>query len=214
MRLAIALRDSAETPVVASCSHACCLTAGILGATVTPAQAATVSLTCQGAGVDPAAQVRYRTESLIKAPLSTIWKLQTDVERWPSWPQREVVTMVKRLDPGPFRQRSQFRWTAPVPPSPASPPGTLVITSTVQQLRHDRCIRWTGPAIGEGLHIDGVHVWTFTEAPGGVVVRTEETHTGPQVDANVPLATKYLGDGLEAWLKAVKTAAESRTCHG
>lgn len=187
------------------------LAAGMLGATVTPAQAAPVSLTCQGAGVDPAAQVRYRTESLIKAPLSTIWKLQTDVERWPSW-QQEAVTTVKRLDPGPLWKRSQFRWTSPVPPNPASPPGTLVISSTVQQLRHDTCIRWTGPAIGEGLHIDGVHVWTFTEVRGGFLVRTEETHTGPQVDANVPLATKFLGDGLEAWLKALKTTAETPHC--
>ena len=188
------------------------LAAGILGATVTSAQAATApgpaSLTCQGAGVDPAAKVRYRTETLIKAPLSTIWKLQTDVARWPSW-QQEVVTTAKRLDQGPFRTHSQFRWTSQVPPNPASPPGTLVITSTVQQVRHDKCIRWTGPADSEGLHIDGVHVWNFTEVRGGVLVRTEETHTGPQVDANVPLATQFLADGLEAWLKALKTTAEA-----
>ena len=190
------------------------LAAGILGTTVTPAQAATAGpapLTCQGAGVDLAAQVRYRTETLIKAPLSTIWKLQTEVERWPSW-QQDAVTTVKRLDAGPFRKHSQFRWTSQVPPNPASPPGTLVITSTVGQLRPGSCIRWTGPADGVGLHIDGVHVWTFTEVHGGVLVRTEETHTGPQVDANVALATKFLGDGLEAWLTALKTTAESRHC--
>jgi uncharacterized protein YndB with AHSA1/START domain len=190
------------------------LAAGILGATVTPARAATgpASLTCGGVGVDPAVKVRYRTEALIKAPLSTIWNLQTDVERWPSW-QQEAVTTVKRLDPGPFRKHSQFQWTSPVPPNPASPPGTLVITSTVQQLRHNECVRWTGPADSEGLHIDGVHVWTFTKVHGGVLVRTEETHTGPQVDANVPLATKLLGDGLEAWLKALKTTAETGHCN-
>lgn len=186
------------------------LAAGILGATVTPAQAATADLTCQGAGVDPAAKVRYRTEALIKAPLSTVWNLQTDVERWPAW--QEIVTTSKRLDPGPLRKGSQFRWTSPVPPNPASPPGTMVITSTVGQLRHGECIRWTGPAVAEGLHIDGVHVWNFTKVPGGVLVRTEETHTGPQVDANVPLATKFLGDGLEAWLNALKTTAEARHC--
>jgi uncharacterized protein YndB with AHSA1/START domain len=185
------------------------LLAGILSAA--PAQAAPASLTCQGAGVDPAAKVRYRTETLIKAPLSAIWNLQTDVERWPAW-QQEAVTTVKRLDPGRLRKHSQFQWTSPVPPNPASPPGTMVITSTVQQLRHNTCVRWTGPATSEGLHIDGVHVWNFTEVHGGVLVRTEETHTGPEVDANVALAAKYLGDGLEAWLKALKTTAEARHC--
>lgn len=58
------------------------------------------------------------------------------------------------------------------------------ITSTVQQIKHHSCIRWTGPAIGEGLHIDGVHVWNFTKVKGGVRVSTEETHTGPQVEAD------------------------------
>jgi uncharacterized membrane protein len=186
--------------------------AGLL-AVAAPAQAAPAqpaSLTCQGEGVDPAAQVRYRTEIFIKAPVSTVWAVQTDVERWPSW-QRPVTTM-KRLDPGPLRPHSQFRWTTPVPATPAGPATTLVITSTVRQLRHDQCIRWTGPAIGIGLHIDGVHVWNFIPVPGGVLVRTEESHTGPQVDANVPLATQFLADGLEAWLTDLKTAAESRHC--
>lgn len=43
------------------------------------------SLTCRGKGVDPDALVRHRTETVINAPLRTVWKLQTDVERWPSW---------------------------------------------------------------------------------------------------------------------------------
>ena len=179
----------------------------------TPAEAVSAgqaSLTCQGQGVDPTAKVRYRTETFIQAPISTVWKLQTDVERWPAWQQ--PVTTMKRLDPGPLRPQSQFRWTTPVPANPAGPATALVITSTVQQLQHDRCIRWTGPAIGDGLHIDGVHVWNFIPMAGGVLVRTEETHTGPQIDANVPLATQYLADGLKSWLTDLKTAAETPHC--
>ncbi|MFC7589505.1 SRPBCC family protein [Nonomuraea antimicrobica] len=119
-------------------------------------------LTCGGQGVDPAAKIRYRAETLIKAPPHTIWKLQTDVERWPSW--QPPVTGMKRLDPGRLRPGSRFQWTTPVPETPTTPATTLVITSTVQQIKNNRCIRWTGPAIGEGLRIDrGVHVWTFTK---------------------------------------------------
>lgn len=98
-----------------------------------------------------------------------IWKLQTDVANWPSW--QPPVTSAKRLDHGPFRKNSQFRWTTPVPETEVTPATTLVITSTVEQIRNSRCIRWTGPAIGDGLTIDrGVHVWTFTKVKGGVLV--------------------------------------------
>ncbi|MFE9795509.1 SRPBCC family protein [Streptomyces goshikiensis] len=180
------------------------------GAAASPGPRAARSLTCRGAGVDPAARVRHRAEILVHAPLRTVWKLQTDVERWPSW--QAPVTTAERLDHGPLHRGSAFRWTTPVPPNP-TPATRLDITSTVEQLRHHSCVRWTGPATGEGLHIDGVHVWNFTEVPGGVRVSTEETHTGPQVDADVPTATAILRQGLEAWLGDLKTTAEARTPH-
>ncbi|MFI9235494.1 SRPBCC family protein [Streptomyces sp. NPDC053079] len=186
---------------------------GILGTAVVPAGATTShpakSLTCRGEGVDPKAHVRHRTETVIHAPLRTIWKLQADVERWPSW--QGAVTTVNRLDHGPFRKGSAFRWTTPVPPNPTTPATSLEITSTVEQLKRNSCIRWAGPAIGEGLRIDGVHVWNFTEVKGGVRVSTDETHTGAQVEADVPTATKILRQGLEAWLRELKTAAEAPT---
>ncbi|MGW5860903.1 SRPBCC family protein [Streptomyces sp. NPDC055239] len=187
--------------------------AGILGTAVAPAAATPhpgngKSLTCRGEGVDRKALVRHRTETVIHAPLSTVWKLQTDVERWPSW--QEPVTTVDRLDHGPFRKGSAFRWTTPIPPNPATPATSLDITSTVKQLERGSCIRWTGPAIGEGLRIDGVHVWNFIKVKGGVLVRTEETHAGEQVEANVPAATEILSEGLEGWLAALKTTAEAR----
>ncbi|MFE6697618.1 SRPBCC family protein [Streptomyces sp. NPDC057718] len=189
------------------------IVAGVLSAATAPAGATTrpaKSLTCRGEGVDAGAKVRARTETVIDAPLSTVWKLQTDVERWPSW--QTHVTSMDRLDHGPFRPGSAFRWTTPVPPNPATPATSLDITSTVRQVERGSCIRWTGPAVGEGLHIDGVHVWSFQKVRGGVLVRTEETHTGEQVDANVPYATEILKQGLEAWLGELKTAAEARSC--
>ncbi|MFE6866344.1 SRPBCC family protein [Kitasatospora sp. NPDC057692] len=165
-------------------------------------------LGCRGAGVDPAAQVRYRTEAVIDAPLEVVWRLQTDVDRWPSW--QRAVTGAERLDHGRFRAGSAFHWTTPVPPGTGIPATGLDITSTVRQLKQGSCIRWTGPAVGEGVHIDGVHVWTFSRVAGGVKVSTEETHTGPQVDANVPMATAILTAGLEGWLTDLKTAAEAQ----
>jgi hypothetical protein len=107
---------------------------------------------------------------------------------------------------------SRFRWTTPAPATASTPATTLVVTSTAQQIEHDRCIRWTGPAIGTGLRIDrGVHVWTFIKVRGGVLVRTEESWTGPQIDADPATAIKYLAPGLDAWLADLKAAAEAVT---
>lgn len=188
------------------------LVVGLLSAAVAPAGAVSpgpaTSLTCEGKGVDPHAQVRYRTETLIHAPLRTVWRLQTDVERRPSW-QPSVMT-AERLGHGRLRAGSAFRWTTPVPPNPATPATELEITSTVGQLRHHSCLRWTGPAVGEGLRIDGVHVWTFTATGNGVRVCTEETLSGAQVDADVPTASELLRASLEAWLRDLRTAAEAR----
>ncbi len=192
------------------------LVIGLLGTAAAPAGATPhhpgTSLTCRGKGVDPDALIRQKTETVIHAPLHTIWKLQTDVERWPTW--QSPVETAKRLDHGPLRKSSVFRWTTPAPATPTTPATTLQITSTVEQLKHHSCIRWTGPAIGDGLRIGrGVHVWNFTKVAGGVRVSTEETHRGAQVESNVPLAKEILRRGLEQWLSDLKAAAEARA-HG
>ncbi|MFI0264154.1 SRPBCC family protein [Streptomyces sp. NPDC017056] len=193
------------------------LVVGVLATTVTPAGATTPRtdtspLTCRGQGVDPDALIRHKTETVIHAPLHTIWKLQTDVERWPSW--QAPVTTAERLDHGPLRRGSVFRWTPPAPPTPTTSATTLEITSTVEQLKRHSCIRWTGPAIGDGLRIDnGVHVWNFAKVKGGVRVSTEETHTGEQVESDVPTATRILRAGLEQWLRDLKTTAEAHAHH-
>ncbi|MFF8729125.1 SRPBCC family protein [Streptomyces sp. NPDC015171] len=194
--------------------------AGVLWGTAPAAQAAPVhpdrhggASRCAGRGVDPDAPIRYATDTVIKAPLSTVWKLQTDIERWPSW--QPPVTTAERLDAGRLREGSRFRWTTPAPATPTTPATTLTITSTVRQLQRERCLLWTGPATGEGLRIDeGVHLWTFRKVEGGVRVHTEETWTGDQVEADVPTATRALGTGLEAWLDDLKTTAESRAGDG
>ncbi|MFF0079972.1 SRPBCC family protein [Streptomyces canus] len=184
---------------------------GVLASTVPVAQAAhhDGAPRCGGRGVDAGAPIRYRSDVVIKAPLSTVWKLQTDVERWPSW--QPPVISAERLDPGRLEKGSRFRWTTPAPATPTTPATTLAITSTVRELRHHDCILWSGPAIGEGLRIDeGVHLWTFRKVRGGVHVHTEETWSGAQVEADVPTATAALGAGLEAWLRDLKSTAEAR----
>ena len=187
----------------------------VLGGVAAPAQAADASqvrsLTCQGQGIDPAAELHYQTQIFIKAPLSTVWRVHTDVGAWPRW-QRAVSSMDK-LTQGRLRPGSQFRWTTPAPATASTPATTLVVTSTVQDVRPGQCIRWVGPAVGDGLRIDrGTHVWNFIEVPGGVIVRTEESWTGAQIEADPATAIRYLAAGLDEWLADLNAAAEARAC--
>ena len=146
---------------------------------------------------------------VIDAPLSTVWKTQTDVDSWPSW--QPPVLSAERLDHGPLRKGSGFRWTTPAPATPTTPATTLEITSTVRQAQRGVCLLWSGPAVGEGLRIDeGVHLWRFEKVGDGVRVHTEETWTGAQVEADVPTATAALAWGLDGWLRDLKQAAETR----
>ncbi|GGK71641.1 hypothetical protein Sme01_26210 [Sphaerisporangium melleum] len=191
------------------------LVASALATGVTPAHAAPAkagqdgAVTCRGEGVDRDTPIRYEGDIVIKAPLSKIWRLQTDVERWPAW-QKPVLSM-DRLDRGSLHKGSSFRWTIPAPATPSTPGTILTVTSTVGQVKPESCIMWRGPAVGQGLRIDeGVHVWTFTKVKGGVRVHTVETWTGAQVEADVRTATAALGAGLELWLRELKTAAEGR----
>uniref|UniRef100_UPI00117762B2 SRPBCC family protein n=1 Tax=Crossiella equi TaxID=130796 RepID=UPI00117762B2 len=157
--------------------------------------------------VTPPPRTDTAGEVTVNAPVHTVWRLMTDVNRWPTW--QAPVLAAKRLDHGPLRPGSVFQWSTPAPETELNPATTLHITSTVHHVRRDNCLRWSGPAVGEGLRVDnGVHVWNFTPVRGGVRVRTEETWTGAQVEQNVPLATEFLGMGLRAWLGELKTAAE------
>ncbi|HEX4220886.1 MAG TPA: SRPBCC family protein [Pseudonocardiaceae bacterium] len=148
----------------------------LLGAAPAQASATPTALTCLGQGIDLSAQLHYETSTFIKAPLSRVWRLHTEVSSWPSW-QRAVSSM-RPLTTGPLRAGSRFRWTTPAPATASTPATTLVITSTVAQVEHERCTRWTGPAIGQ------------------------------QIESDPTTAIKYLAPGLDAWLADLKAAAE------
>ncbi|MFD5825174.1 SRPBCC family protein [Lentzea sp. NPDC060358] len=170
----------------------------------------TGAVTCGGNGINTATKLSHRTETRINAPLSTVWETQTSIDGWPSW--QKAVATAKRADSGALRPGSKFEWTSPAPATATTPATTLNITSTVLDVKERECVRWRGPAIGQGLSIDeGVHVWTFTEVDGGVLVRTEESWAGPQLEADPATSITYLAPGLDFWLADLKATAEARS---
>ncbi|MEU0936290.1 SRPBCC family protein [Embleya sp. NPDC005971] len=146
-------------------------------------------------GVDESAPVITRDEIVIHAPLDRVWRIQTDVEGWPSW-QPGVSSVVKRT-PGALRPGSSWVW---------STEGLEGITSTVKQVQPKKRIVWGGPAQG----ITAVHVWTFAKTENGVVVHTEESWAGEPVEANREFLQGALDASLDHWLHNLKARAEGR----
>ncbi|MFB0620793.1 SRPBCC family protein [Streptomyces sp. AGS-58] len=146
-------------------------------------------------GIDEKAPVITRDDIVIHASLDRVWRVQTDVENWPTW-QPGISSSVKQT-PGRLRPGSTWVW---------STEGLENITSTVKQVLPKRRIVWGGPAQG----ITAVHVWTFTQARDGIHVRTEESWTGDPVTANTVYLQGALDASLENWLNNLKRQAEKR----
>ena len=144
--------------------------------------------------IDENAPVITRENILIHAPLHTVWKIQTDVEKWPAW-QPDVVVVVKDT-PGRLRPGSVFRWTTE----------GLSITSTVKQVEYGKRLAWGGPAQG----ITAIHVWTFTPTHGGVLVHTEESWDGAPVVADQAALQAALDNSLHNWVNNLKHEAEAQ----
>jgi uncharacterized protein YndB with AHSA1/START domain len=140
--------------------------------------------------INSAAPVITRDEILIRAPIETIWDIQTDVAGWPRW-QPDVDAA--EAD-GPLAVGSVFRWQT----------AGLDITSTVVEVDAPRRIVWGGPAQG----IVAVHIWVLDEQPDGVLVRTDESWEGDPVTAQVEMMQGALDGSLRSWLENRKRAAE------
>ncbi|KPV60534.1 hypothetical protein QJ48_05055 [Paenibacillus sp. A3] len=127
----------------------------------------------------------------INAPQETVWRIQTGIDQWPTW-QKNVSEA--RLS-GPIAVGSTFQWET----------HGLPVVSTIREVDPMRRIVWGGPAQG----IEGVHVWTITPTPNGVVVHTTESWDGPPVAADPEGMRAALTSSLNAWLADLKTAAEA-----
>ena len=143
--------------------------------------------------IDQNAPAITRDEIFIAAPLSTVWKLFTNISRWPEW-HSDISSA--RLD-GPLAAGTVFRW---------STAGLDDIASTIGDVIPEQRIAWSGPAQG----IMGIHVWTFTPVQNGVLVRTEESWSGEPVLQQLEVAQQGLDQSISSWLENLKRESEAR----
>ncbi|ASQ95032.1 SRPBCC family protein [Streptomyces sp. 11-1-2] len=153
---------------------------------------------CRGVTVDKDAPVISGASVLIKAPLTTVWRLHTDIDHWASWIPE--ITPARKTTPGPLRPGSSFEWS----------PQNMKVKSTVKTVKPLRCTAWGAPVNG----ITGVHLFTFEPVKGGVLATTEESWAGAPVEADIPGNQSSLDAGLKDWVRRLKDTAETRSgCH-
>ena len=147
-------------------------------------------MTQQPDPVDLQGPVYGTAEIDVAAPVDTVWRVLTDLERWPSW-NPDVTSMSVG---GPLAEGTVFRWKAG--------PGTIV--STIEHVDPPRVVAWSGRTLG----VKATHVWHFEQKGETTHVRTEEALRGLVARVLRASLQKTLDKALEDGLRNLKAEAE------
>jgi uncharacterized protein YndB with AHSA1/START domain len=142
------------------------------------------------------APIIARHEISIRAPLETVWQLQTRVACWPEWNPDIVTTELI----GPLEVGSEFHWETT----------EWAISSTLDEIVPLKRLAWSG----KSGNVVGIHVWTFSPNAEGTSVRTEESWEGASLPAQTTHIQRALDDSLVRWLSYLKTRAEAAGLQG
>jgi hypothetical protein len=133
-----------------------------------------------------------RAQIQIAADPESVWRLLTDLEKWPTW-KRDVRSMALH---GSLAPGSVFVWKAG--------PGT--IRSTIQEVDPPRAIAWTGTTFG----IKAIDVFCLEPRDGGTLVKEEESWEGLVVRLFASRLRRTLQSSIESGLAQLKAEVERR----
>ena len=142
--------------------------------------------------IDEEAPVKASHEVRIEAAVERVWELLSDVPSWGTWyPDVHDV----HLDSG-VKADARFTWTN----------GKARIKSTFAVVDSEREITWTG--VSSGAKAVDRYVLEPIDDGGATRVFCEESMAGPLLVLFFDSAK--LKTGMEAWLSALKMAAEEQ----
>lgn len=136
------------------------------------------------------APVITKKSIVIDAPIEKVYKIFQDVDNWDIW-QKEITE--PKIN-GVFKPGTSFNWKS----------NGLTITSTLQTVKTNKMIVWSGPAFGAFA----IHTWYFTEYNGKTTVRVEESMEGWLVTLLKSRFQSSLDMSIEHWLASLKTESE------
>jgi|WetSurMetagenome_2_1015567.scaffolds.fasta_scaffold00229_9 uncharacterized membrane protein len=128
----------------------------------------------------------------ISAPVDTVWRILTEIEDWPQW-QKNVT---ESKPDGRIGEGASFKWKA----------GGVSFVSKIHTMKPKTMFGWTGRTFGA----DAIHNWTFENVNGATKVFVEESLQGALPVLLKGYFQKSLDAGVQANLKELKFAAESK----
>lgn len=131
-----------------------------------------------------------KKEIEIDAPISHVWKIQTDIEKWPDW-QSDVSEASLN---GELKKGTTFFWKAM----------GMNIRSSLQKVEANSVIGWTGDSFG--MH--AVHYWYFEKKGNKTLVTSEESLSGWFPKIIKLFKPQFLEDALAKSLLTLKIHAE------
>ena len=138
------------------------------------------------------APVQAAAEAEIPAPIDLVWRVQSEIPRWPEWnPDVGAAEILGPLSPG-----TTFKWKA----------GGMRIISELRVVDPPRSLGWTGRTLG----IRAVHIWSFDETESGTRVRTEESFEGWLAKLIPGTLRRALAASLEKGLEALSAECRRR----
>ena len=141
--------------------------------------------------IDQGAAVKAVLEITIKAPPEEVWKVLTNLRRWPRW-QPAISDVVVA---GPIAVGTAFDWKMV---------GTA-IHSRIEKVEPGSEIAWSGKTFGAAA----IHTWKLTRlSNGGTLVHMEESMDGMLLRAFY--SSNKLRESDQAWLDALKIGVETR----
>jgi hypothetical protein len=142
--------------------------------------------------IDKNAPLVGKKEVIINASLEKVWKIQTDINGWPSWQKNVSEARLK----GELKKGTKFFWKAM----------GMKITSILEEVEPKKKIGWSGKSLG----MSAVHIWYFEKEGNNTRVVTEEFLSGIFPKIIKLFKPNFLEQSLENSLEELKKTSEKK----
>lgn len=142
--------------------------------------------------IDLNAPLVARREVFIDAPIETVWRVLSDIPRWPAW-QPDISSMMLE---GALRPGAVFRWKAM---------GSS-LSARVETVDAPRRLGWVSHSAG----LTSKHIYMLEAHGTRTRVVTEESLAGWVSRVHKLLTPHFLEDLLEASLEKLKAYVEQQ----
>ena len=141
--------------------------------------------------IETNAPVKSSAEIIVEAPVVAVWRVLTEIDKWPDWQESVTSALLK----GPLVPGTRFDWKS----------GGLKFISHIHTCEPHMEFGWTGKTFGARA----IHNWTFTEQGNQTRVAVEESLNGIFPRLFRKGFQKTLETGMSKSLEELRRAVEN-----